>query len=30
MKSLLRQESYSQEWVKDFSTQAGIWWGEDP
>lgn len=30
MKSLLSQETYSQDWVKDFYTQAGIWWGEDP
>jgi SAM-dependent methyltransferase len=30
MKSLLQQENYSQEWVKDFYTQAGIWWGTDP
>src|SRR5512139_594747 len=30
MKSLLRQPDYSQEWVKDFYTQAGIWWGNDP
>jgi SAM-dependent methyltransferase len=30
VKSLLRQEDYSQEWVKDFYSQAGIWWGEDP
>lgn len=30
MKSLLRQKTYSQDWVKDFYTQAGIWWGEDP
>jgi SAM-dependent methyltransferase len=30
MKSLLRQQDYSREWVKDFYTQAGIWWGEDP
>lgn len=29
MKSLLKQKNYSQEWVKDFYTQAGIWWGED-
>ncbi len=30
MKSLLRQENYSRDWVKDFYTQAGIWWGKDP
>ena len=30
MKSLLRQPDYSQDWVKDFYTQAGIWWGNDP
>lgn len=30
MKSLLKQKDYSREWVKDFYTQAGIWWGEDP
>jgi SAM-dependent methyltransferase len=30
MKSLLRQSDYSQDWVKDFYTQAGIWWGDDP
>jgi len=30
MKSLLKQQKYSQEWVKDFYSQAGIWWGEDP
>jgi len=30
MKSLLRQADYSQDWVKDFYTQAGIWWGRDP
>lgn len=30
MKSLLRQSDYSQDWVKDFYTQAGIWWGSDP
>jgi SAM-dependent methyltransferase len=30
MKSLLRQTTYDQDWVKDFYTQAGIWWGEDP
>jgi SAM-dependent methyltransferase len=21
---------YSTEWIKDFYTQAGIWWGDDP
>lgn len=30
MKSLLRQETYAQDWVKDFYTQTGIWWGRDP
>ncbi len=30
MKSLLRQATYDQDWVKDFYTQAGVWWGEDP
>ncbi len=30
MKSLLKQGTYSKEWVKDFYTQAGIWWGRDP
>ncbi len=30
MKSLLKQPDYSQDWVKDFYTQAGIWWGNDP
>jgi SAM-dependent methyltransferase len=30
MKSLLTQENYSQDWVKDFYTQAAIWWGKDP
>lgn len=30
MKSLYQQGSYSQDWVKDFYTQAGIWWGDDP
>src|SRR5512144_3094190 len=30
MKSLLKQTDYSREWVKDFYTQASIWWGEDP
>ncbi len=30
MKSLLRQGTYSQEWVKDFYTQAAIWWGDNP
>jgi len=30
MKSLLQQPDYSQDWVRDFYTQAGIWWGKDP
>lgn len=30
MKSLLDQHDYSLEWVQDFYTQAGIWWGSDP
>ena len=30
MQSLLKQTDYSQAWVKDFYTQAGIWWGADP
>lgn len=30
MKSLLQQPDDSLEWVKDFYTQAGIWWGSDP
>jgi SAM-dependent methyltransferase len=30
MKSLLKQANYSLDWVKEFYTQAGIWWGEDP
>ena len=30
MKSLLHQKTYSQDWVKDFYTQGGIWWGKDP
>lgn len=30
MKSLLNQKTYSLQWVKDFYTQAGIWWGDDP
>lgn len=30
MISLLRQENYSQDWIKDFYSQAGIWWGKDP
>ena len=29
MTSLLRQATYTQDWVKGFYTQAGIWWGED-
>ena len=28
--SLLRSGDYSRGWVKDFYTQAGIWWGADP
>jgi SAM-dependent methyltransferase len=27
---MLNQKKYSKEWVKDFYTQAGIWWGNDP
>lgn len=30
LKSLLKQETYVQDWVKDFYTQSGIWWGDDP
>jgi SAM-dependent methyltransferase len=30
MKTLLKQSDYSREWVKDFYTQTGIWWGADP
>ncbi len=30
MRSLLRQEDYSQAWVKDFYSQAAVWWGQDP
>ncbi len=30
MKSLLNQKKYSRDWVKEFYTQAGIWWGNDP
>lgn len=30
MRSLLQQDNYSQDWIKDFYTQAGIWWGKDP
>jgi SAM-dependent methyltransferase len=30
MKSLYGQSSYSRDWVEDFYTQAGIWWGNDP
>ena len=25
--SLFHQGNYSLDWVKDFYTQAGIWWG---
>jgi SAM-dependent methyltransferase len=28
--SLLRSGNYSTDWVKDFYTQAGVWWGADP
>jgi SAM-dependent methyltransferase len=28
--SLFELGHYSLEWVKDFYTQAGIWWGPDP
>ncbi len=28
--SLLREGRYSSAWVKDFYSQAGIWWGPDP
>jgi len=28
--SLLNQGSYTLDWIKDFYTQAGEWWGEDP
>jgi len=28
--SLFRSGHYSTAWVKDFYTQAGIWWGSDP
>lgn len=27
--SLFRQGKYSQEWIKDFYTQAGRWWGAE-
>lgn len=30
MKSLLLQDDYSRDWVQDFYSQAGIWWGKDP
>jgi SAM-dependent methyltransferase len=30
MKSLFQQSTYTIDWVKDFYTQAGIWWGRDP
>jgi hypothetical protein len=26
--SMLDQGMYSLEWIKDFYTQAGIWWGQ--
>jgi phospholipid N-methyltransferase len=28
--SLLDQGTYTLDWIKDFYTQAGEWWGEDP
>jgi SAM-dependent methyltransferase len=28
--SLFKLGHYSLEWVKDFYTQAGVWWGPDP
>ncbi len=28
--SLLKAGTYCADWVEDFYTQAGIWWGEDP
>jgi SAM-dependent methyltransferase len=28
--SLFKSGHYSLSWVKDFYTQAGIWWGRDP
>lgn len=28
--SLFRSGRYSSSWIKDFYTQAGIWWGPDP
>lgn len=28
--SLLNQGVYSLEWIKDFYSQAGTWWGRDP
>jgi len=28
--SLFEPGIYSPEWIKDFYTQAGIWWGVDP
>lgn len=28
--SLLKTVSYSNEWIKDFYTQASIWWGAEP
>ncbi len=30
MRSLLKQRDYSPDWVKDFYTQTGVWWGADP
>ncbi len=29
-KSLLKSGSYTSDWVKQFYTQAGIWWGAEP
>lgn len=28
--SLLDQGTYTLDWIQDFYTQAGEWWGEDP
>ena len=28
--SLSHLERYSMDWIKDFYTQAGVWWGRDP
>ena len=28
--SLFRSGRYSTDWIKDFYTQAGIWWGAEP